>query len=84
MAIDTAVVALVRPSIFNTVTGISLSVLVLLPNSPSLFRPQHVTVPFAITAHEWESLTLTVFAVFAVVDPSIPGITTGVADDESS
>jgi hypothetical protein len=48
----TAVVAGVNPVIPDTKTGAKLLLVVPLPNWPDPLLPQHLTVPFAITAHE--------------------------------
>jgi hypothetical protein len=48
----TAVDAGISPVMFCANTGIGLLMAELLPNWPLPLLPQHVTLPFAITAHE--------------------------------
>jgi len=60
------------PSMTNTETGTELLLVESLPNWPASFKPQHFTVPSAMTAHECLYPPTTLTAVVAGEDPSIP------------
>ena len=88
----------VDPSMFETGTGVRLLVIELLPSWPQLLRPQHFTLPFAITAHEWlfpasavtssalHGPVLTEFTAAtrnAYVDSGLKPVTVAVVEDEA-
>jgi hypothetical protein len=73
----TTVVAGSNPVMPDTKTGTELLVVRPLPNSPAPFLPQHLAVPFAITAHEWKKSAVMLTAVVPGVNPFMPETKTG-------